>query len=56
MKIGKKIKQIVIEVGDKDGRLQQIADLLKTQGYKVTVEKENLYEDSAMYYVYAFRK
>ncbi len=51
-----KIKQVVIEVGDKDGRLQQIAGLLKKQGYEVAVEKENLYEESAIYYVYALRK
>ncbi|WP_375509321.1 FkbM family methyltransferase [uncultured Nostoc sp.] len=52
----KKIKQIVIGVGDKQGRLEQITDLLKIKNYNVVIEKENLYEKSAMYYVYAKRK
>ncbi len=52
----KKIKQIVIGVGDKQGQLEQITDLLKIKNYNVVIEKEKLYEDSAMYYVYDQQK
>ncbi len=37
-----KIKQIVVEVHDREGRLEQIQKLLKTHGFDMTVEKNNL--------------
>jgi FkbM family methyltransferase len=52
----KKIQQIVIEVHDTEGRLEQIKNLLRTQGYHVVSEQENLYEGSVIHNVYAIRK
>ena len=50
-----KIQQIVIEVHDVEGRLEQITNLLKNQGYRVVSEQENLYEGSNIHNVYAIR-
>lgn len=50
-----KIKQIVIEVHDMQGRLGQIKDLLRMRNYNVISEQENLYESSTIYNVYAVR-
>ncbi|MHC0066349.1 FkbM family methyltransferase [Nostoc sp. UIC 10890] len=50
-----KIQQIVIEVHDTDGRLENITSLLKKQGYNVVTEQEDLYQHSIMYNVYAIR-
>lgn len=50
-----KIQQIVIEVHDVEGRLEQITNLLKNQGYRVVSEQEDLYEGSNIYNVYAIR-
>jgi FkbM family methyltransferase len=49
----KKIQQIVIEVHDTEGRLANITDLLKRQGYKVVAEQDNLYKASNIYNLYA---
>jgi CRISPR/Cas system-associated exonuclease Cas4 (RecB family) len=49
----KKIKQIVIEVHDTEGRLANITHLLKRQGYKVVAEQDNLYKASNIYNLYA---
>ncbi|ASC71043.1 Polyketide synthase [Halomicronema hongdechloris C2206] len=51
----KKIKQIVLEIHDTEGRLVQITNLLKTQKYNVVAEQEDLYENSNIYNVYAAR-
>lgn len=50
-----KIQQIVIEVHDVEGRLEQITNLLKNQGYRVVSEQEDLYEGSNIHNVYAIR-
>jgi len=50
-----KIQQIVIEVHDVDGRLEQITNLLKNQGYRVVSEQEDLYEGSNIHNIYAIR-
>ncbi|MBH8554261.1 FkbM family methyltransferase [Nostocaceae cyanobacterium CENA357] len=50
-----KIRQIVIEVHDIEGRLEQITNLLKKQGYQVVAEQEDLYQGSNIYNVYAIR-
>ncbi|BAZ20907.1 beta-ketoacyl synthase [Kalymmatonema gypsitolerans NIES-4073] len=50
-----KIKQIVIEVHDTDGRLESITSLLKKQGYNVVAEQEDLYQHSIIHNVYAIR-
>src|SRR5262249_22541282 len=39
-----KIKQIVMEVHDIDGRLDQTADLLKRHGYDLVVEQDALFK------------
>lgn len=50
-----KIQQIVIEVHDVEGRLEQITNLLKNQGYRVVSEQEELYEGSNIHNIYAIR-
>jgi FkbM family methyltransferase len=50
-----KIKQIVIEVHDTEGRLKNITSLLKKQGYNVITEQETLYQNSVIHNVYAKR-
>ena len=51
----KKIRQIVIEVHDVDGRLERMIAQLKNQEYQVTVEQDQMYEGSLMYNLYAVR-
>ena len=50
-----KIKQIVIEVHDLKGRLQQMKDLLEARGYAIVVEQDAHYRDSILYNLYAKR-
>jgi amino acid adenylation domain-containing protein/FkbM family methyltransferase len=50
-----KIKQIVIEVHDRGGRLAQIMDLLKRHDYQLAVEQANLLANTGLYTVYARR-
>jgi len=50
-----RIQQLVIEVHDIDGRLEQIANLLERHGYQFTVEQETALKDIALYNVYAIR-
>jgi FkbM family methyltransferase len=51
-----KIRQIVLEVHDLDGRLEYMTNLLKQRGYQIVVDQDNLYAASAMYNVYAIRR
>lgn len=51
-----KIKQLVIEVHDIDGRLQQVRSLLQAQGYEVAVEQDEHYHHSILYNLFARRK
>ena len=48
-----KIKQIIIEVYDKDGRLAEITELLTAHGYLLQVEQEESLETTPLYNVYA---
>lgn len=51
-----KIKQMVIEVHDTEGRLNQIHGLLEEKGYQVIVEQDDHYENSILYNLYATRR
>ncbi|MBV9706298.1 MAG: amino acid adenylation domain-containing protein [Chloroflexi bacterium] len=50
-----KIKQIVVEVHDRDGRLAQIVDLLKKHDYHLVVEQAALLTHTGLYNIYALR-
>jgi amino acid adenylation domain-containing protein/non-ribosomal peptide synthase protein (TIGR01720 family)/FkbM family methyltransferase len=50
-----RIRQIVMEVHDIDGRLEQITALLGQHGYDLVVEQEALLADTVMYDIYALR-
>uniref|UniRef100_UPI00261D43A4 FkbM family methyltransferase n=1 Tax=uncultured Aquimarina sp. TaxID=575652 RepID=UPI00261D43A4 len=51
-----KIKQIVIEVHDKESRLEKIIKLLSEKGYKIDVEQESDLINSKLYVVYGVKK
>jgi amino acid adenylation domain-containing protein/FkbM family methyltransferase len=51
-----KIRQIVVEVHDTQGRLQKLTNLLEQRGYRVTVEQDNLLAETGLYNVYAVRQ
>jgi amino acid adenylation domain-containing protein/FkbM family methyltransferase len=48
-----KIKQIVMEVDDKEGLLPTICDLLKQHGFELTVEQGTSLEQTSLYNLYA---
>lgn len=48
----KKIKQIVIELHDVPGRLEQVVALLNRRGYKIAVQRDIL-KQSSNYFIYA---
>jgi len=48
-----KIKQIVVEVHDRDGHLAQIIDLLKRHGYHFVVEQADVLVNTGLYNIYA---
>lgn len=50
-----KIRQLVLEVYDMDGRVQQIRYLLEQHGYQVWVEQAPLFQGSTVYLMYAHR-
>jgi FkbM family methyltransferase len=50
-----KIRQIVIEVHDLDGRLRQMTDLLEARGYQVAIEQDDHYQQSILYNLFARR-
>ncbi len=50
-----KIQQIVVEVHNINGRLDEIAALLKEHGYDLTIEQDTLLEDTGLYNIYARR-
>jgi FkbM family methyltransferase len=50
-----KIRQIVIEVHDLEGRLERMIAQLRNHDYQVTVEQDEMYEGSPMYNLYAIR-
>ncbi len=50
----RKIKQIVIEVHDIQGRLTRISELLKSRGYRLTVEQDSAFDvKTGLYNIYA---
>jgi FkbM family methyltransferase len=49
----KKIRQIVLEVHDLEGRLEQITSLLKEHGFNVTVDQDALLANTGLYNLYA---
>lgn len=51
----RRIRQIVAEVHDMDGRLKRITNLLEQHGYNVVVDQDSLYVGSVMYLIYAVR-
>jgi amino acid adenylation domain-containing protein/FkbM family methyltransferase len=51
-----KIKQLIIEVYDKDGRLGKITGLLDGRGYNWQVEQEESLETTPLYNVYAIHQ
>jgi FkbM family methyltransferase len=50
-----RIKQIVIEVHDFNGRLQYVKELLELKGYEVNVEQDDHYQASILYNLFARR-
>ncbi len=51
----KKISQVVVEVHDKDGRLDTIAGLLKKQGFEIVIEQGDLLTGTNLFNIYAAR-
>jgi hypothetical protein len=51
-----KIRQIVAEVHDLSGRLEEITALLDKHDYAVTVKQDPLFKGSALYNLYAIRR
>ncbi|HEY6802576.1 MAG TPA: amino acid adenylation domain-containing protein [Pyrinomonadaceae bacterium] len=52
----KKIRQIVIEVEDEDGRLDQVISILKDKGYRVVVDREESLSQTSLHNLYASRE
>ncbi|HEX8500621.1 MAG TPA: FkbM family methyltransferase [Pyrinomonadaceae bacterium] len=50
-----KIRQIVVEVHDLGGRLDEIRGMLEGRGYAVAVEQDDHYEESILYNLFARR-
>ncbi|HKU74236.1 MAG TPA: amino acid adenylation domain-containing protein [Pyrinomonadaceae bacterium] len=50
-----KIKQVVVEVQDSEGRLEKIEQLLKKNGFHVVVEQDAILKNTKLYNVYATR-
>ncbi|MDY6802248.1 MAG: amino acid adenylation domain-containing protein [Cyanobacteriota bacterium] len=48
-----KIKQLVVEVHDLDGRLDRISQLLEQHGFELTVQQESWLEQTGLYNIYA---
>jgi amino acid adenylation domain-containing protein/FkbM family methyltransferase len=50
-----KIRQIVIEVHDLNGRLAEVKQLLEQRGYQFAIEQDSSLQETALYNVYARR-
>lgn len=50
-----KIRQVVVEVHDQNGRLGQVEALLRRQGYRTTTDQDSLHTGSVVHFVYATR-
>ncbi|HEV7396997.1 MAG TPA: amino acid adenylation domain-containing protein, partial [Pyrinomonadaceae bacterium] len=51
-----KIKQLIVEVHDLDGRLEQIKTLLVEHGFDLTVDQDSSFKDTGLYNIYAIDK
>ncbi len=51
-----KIKQVIVEVHDLDGRLEQIKTLLVRHGFDLTVAQDSSFKDTGLYNIYAVDK
>lgn len=52
-----KIKSVVIEVNDRDGRLQTIRTILEENGFtKIHIEKESGLEETSLFNIYAIKE
>ena len=51
-----KIKQIVVEVHDREGRLAKITQMLEKYGYEFTIDRESELRETELYNIYARRK
>ena len=50
-----KIRQVVLEVHDRDGRLEQVRSLLRDHGYDVVADQDPALAGTGLYNVYAVR-
>jgi arthrofactin-type cyclic lipopeptide synthetase C len=50
-----KIRQLVVEVHDLDGRLDQVRQLLDAHGFNLTIEQDEQLETTSLYSIYARR-
>jgi len=50
-----KIRQIVVEVHDRDDRLAQVVDLLKSNGYELIADQAGMLANTDLYNIYARR-
>ncbi|HEX8212536.1 MAG TPA: amino acid adenylation domain-containing protein [Longimicrobium sp.] len=51
----RRIRQVVVEVDERKGRLERITALLRAHGFEVAVERETLLERTTLSNVYAWR-
>jgi amino acid adenylation domain-containing protein/FkbM family methyltransferase len=51
-----KVRQVVMEVHDIDGRLERVRTLLERQGHRVAVEQEEVLRGTGVYNVYGTRE
>nr|QEO74274.1 condensation domain-containing protein [uncultured bacterium] len=51
-----KIRQIIVEVHDIEGRLERIKSLLGRHGYNLTVEQDKSLKETRLYNIYAVRE
>lgn len=49
------IRQVVVEVHDLEGRVEEVRILLEGKGFLVRVEQDELYENSSIFNLYAIR-
>jgi hypothetical protein len=51
-----RIRQLVVEIHDIDGRVEKVRSLLTSRGYHVVVEQDSLYRGSNISNLYAIRR